>query len=548
MANPSAAGENFGVKPPRVSIGAGVGRTVLDTCDNLGLMTGGCVLRTPCIVSYDHTNINFRGIPGQGVNLTVTVSVDWLIDGQSATPVDYESATAPMLFTYGAPYVVSTQPKPYNASGTPLVVFTGYNFGDPGPNNEPVPLALLLNNVSCFNLAWNIDTTGAQFNGEPSLTCNPPYRVGGGWWGGGSPAPLSADVTVCVCVCHAAVWLQVAGFKNITITVANNTRHIFDFEQVAQSVCFLGHWGNQGEYCMLCPVGGDCNGPNGRGRDPISLPQFWREEILPTDEHYLDVCPVERRERPTCPLIVACVPLYACTGNNTCETGYTDVRCSLCVKGKYYRVDGDCIKCPSNPLLLIILFVLALLGMAGAAWWMNQKKLNMGILSIGIDYFQVLAIFVKSKVEWPPGIKNYLRYLSFFSVNIDLTAPECLVPNLSYGFKWFCMQGMPLAATGLFVFLFVCKLFYKRVVKGQKKHLLSSVPALVSTVITMMYFLYLLLVRNTFDVFNCNPTVPPDPRGIEYMSAAVIPCWAPGGLHMTVRALLACLESLTLSA
>jgi hypothetical protein len=112
-----------------------------------------------------------------------------------------------------------------------------------------------------------------------------------------------------------------------------------------------------------------------------------------------------------------------------------------------FSVNGDCIKCPSNPLVLVIMFALAMVAMAFAAWWMNQKKLNMGILSIGIDYFQVLAIFAKSKVKWPPGIQNFLRYLSFFSVNIDITAPECLVPNLSYGFKWFAMQGMPVNAT-----------------------------------------------------------------------------------------------------
>ncbi len=148
----------------------------------------------------------------------------------------------------------------------------------------------------------------------------------------------------------------------------------------------------------------------------------------------------------------------------------------------------------------------------------------------------MLAIFAKSKVKWPPGIKNLFRYLSFFNLNIDITAPECLAPNLSYGFKWYAMQGMPVAAISIFAMLFVGKVLYKRFVKGQKKNLTSSVPALVSTVITMLYFLYLLLVRNTFDVFNCNPTVPPDPRGTLYMEAAVVPCYEPGGLHMRVRA------------
>ncbi len=102
---------------------------------------------------------------------------------------------------------------------------------------------------------------------------------------------------------------------------------------------------------------------------------------------------------------------------------------------------------------------------------------------------QVLAIFAKSKVQWPPGIKNLFRYLSFFNLNIDITAPECLAPNLNFGFKWFAMQGMPVAALSLFVVLFVLRILYARIVKGQRKGLTDSYPALVSTVITMIYFL-----------------------------------------------------------
>jgi amino acid transporter len=83
-----------------------------------------------------------------------------------------------------------------------------------------------------------------------------------------------------------------------------------------------------------------------------------------------------------------------------------------------------------------------------------------------------------------------------------------------------------------FLILFLGKVLYKRFIKRQKKKLLSSLPTLISTIITMMYFLYLLLVRNTFDVFNCNAPVPPDPRGTLYMEAAVVPCYEKGGLHM----------------
>lgn len=41
------------------------------------------------------------------------------------------------------------------------------------------------------------------------------------------------------------------------------------------------------------------------------------------------------------------------------------------------------------------------------------------------DYFQVLAIFSQSKVQWPPEVKQLYRLLSAFNLNIEIVAPEC---------------------------------------------------------------------------------------------------------------------------
>jgi hypothetical protein len=134
---------------------------------------------------------------------------------------------------------------------------------------------------------------------------------------------------------------------NVTIVVANQTRLIRDFEGKAASVCFTGFYGiagtadTPGEYCLPCPEGGDCKGPNDLGQEPIAIPFFWKEEIANTSDGYFSVCPRERWNRTLCPLVVACQPQYACTGNNTCARGYTAIRCSECVKGKFYR----CVAC-----------------------------------------------------------------------------------------------------------------------------------------------------------------------------------------------------------
>ena len=61
---------------------------------------------------------------------------------------------------------------------------------------------------------------------------------------------------------------------------------------------------------------------------------------------------------------------------------------------------------------------------------------RLGFLSIGVDYFQILAMFGNAKVTWPPAIVSLFRLMSSFSFNLDITAPECSFPTLSYSSKW----------------------------------------------------------------------------------------------------------------
>lgn len=135
------------------------------------------------------------------------------------------------------------------------------------------------------------------------------------------------------------------------------------------------------------------------------------------------------------------------------------------------------------------MFVLgALATAAAAAYYLNRKQVNLGVLSIGVDYFQILAIFARSKVEWPPGLQNLFRVLSAFNFNIDLAAPDCLSPNLGFTTKFLATLGLPLAAGALFLLLHFVKVAHK-LFKGQRKKLHSHLPTLVSTGITMCYVL-----------------------------------------------------------
>ena len=68
---------------------------------------------------------------------------------------------------------------------------------------------------------------------------------------------------------------------------------------------------------------------------------------------------------------------------------------------------------------------------------MEKKNVDMGFLSIAIDYFQVLSLVAASKVPWPEFIKDVFNFLSVFSFNIEITAPEWCASESE---TWVCLR------------------------------------------------------------------------------------------------------------
>ena len=104
-------------------------------------------------------------------------------------------------------------------------------------------------------------------------------------------------------------------------------------------------------------------------------------------------------------------------------------RCSLCTANEYYRIDGKCETCPSNPEYIIIGFVVGVVFISIGCYILDKRNFNLAFISIGVDYFQVLAIFASVDVEWPAAIKAIFRLLSFFNFDLDIAAPECILPG-----------------------------------------------------------------------------------------------------------------------
>jgi len=185
-------------------------------------------------------------------------------------------------------------------------------------------------------------------------------------------------------------------------------------------------------------------------------------------------------------------------------------RCSLCTIREYFLLNDICQPCPSNPYLLISGLIIAAIAVALLGWFFQRKRVNMAFVTIGIDYFQILAIFATSQVVWPEVIQAIFNAMSVFNFNIDITAPECITPDLSYQSKWWAQMVLPLAVFGVLFIAWASYFGFKLVKRGRKSRTLNThLSALVSTFIIAFYYLYLVLTKRALDVFNCNPIVNP---------------------------------------
>jgi hypothetical protein len=196
-------------------------------------------------------------------------------------------------------------------------------------------------------------------------------------------------------------------------------------------------------------------------------------------------------------------------------------RCGRCTLGgkygsktvkSYYRMNGACEKCPENVALIIALFFVAIFFFLVGASWLSEKNINMAFIPIGVDYFQVLAIFTGSNIPWPSYLSAILQFFSFFNVNIDITAPECIAPNLPFAFKFYLTLMTPVVALCLMAMLMACKIFKQMFCKSCFATGLAKFNwrSYISVFLIIVYFLYLTVTRRALQIFTCNPTTPDD--------------------------------------
>ena len=97
---------------------------------------------------------------------------------------------------------------------------------------------------------------------------------------------------------------------------------------------------------------------------------------------------------------------------------------------------------------------------------LSRSGVSFVILNIAVDYMQVLSLFAGARVPWPPIMLDIFINLRLFSIDIDLTAPECFIRELvTFEYKFYFKMALPLLAMS-FLLVLVFLIIFKRLLSG----------------------------------------------------------------------------------
>jgi hypothetical protein len=366
---------------------------------------------------------------------------------------------------------------------------------------------------------------------------------------------LGADMIQCQMTLGVPV-----GHRNVSVVVGGQAGGVPERDpRGIFIVCSQGLYGMTGDSCAPCPRGATCKGfipdqqavidagvnvsagPVRVGRLEYDIGGIHTYPIPDAGFFNLNgsmapACPPGMRVPGRDICIVPCMPATSCLEDNVCAEAYASTapmyRCASCAKG-FYRRNGDCERCPQDSAAQFIILLFLAMVAAALAYWMNRFNINPAFISIGLDYFQVIAIFAQSKVPWPQVIKDLFYILSAFNLNLEILAPECFLPEVTFSNKFAAIISMPIVVYLLFGAVHGWLIGWKRYLKKQEwRKVNSHLPGLISASLLLLYIFYLYVTKTILDVFNCVPTEPPDGR--LYLAAVFEECFLPGGAHLTL--------------
>jgi len=482
------------------------------------------------ILTHSHSSIIVRSQPGFGGNREGRINFHNDVYTMKSTAFNFS-------YSVPVPTKVNTIPMYVSEDTLESIEIDGYNLGN-------VDDRAYWDSENDF-IHYEID--GQIFYWTPPANIKAPSAS--------SPLfPLRSTVAIPVStynitVGHKDVYVGVAGLIGVLPARTQSSLYI---------VCQNGTFGRVGETCRKCPNTARCEGFVRKVEQDLvaqnanfSLPEVYNRahlypEALATyyNMNMSDAFNPDGRMDANCPelirnqfpgrdvCVVGCLPPEACLGGNICSDGYTSkppyFACSSCANG-YYRRGMECIRCPDSPWMLVIGFVLLAVSMCVGGYILNKHNVNIAFLSIAVDYMQVISMFANSRIAWPKEIKDLLHILSAFNLNIEIIAPECIKPDLSYAQKWSGIMMLPISASIIFISIFMGGYIWKRCILGQRgrAYLTAHRNSLIAMFLILFYFMYLYITRSLLEVFNCIARNPDD--GYLYMSAVMEQCYKPGG-------------------
>ena len=266
-------------------------------------------------------------------------------------------------------------------------------------------------------------------------------------------------------------------------------------------------WESKNPFDKNCTSNAGCTGRGGGGVGECSFSFPQRCAVCDMDQATADGVGVCR-----------CVPSQRC-GSCTQAAEYSN---GTTIPG-HFKLDGECVECPENVPLLIFGVVCGLSLCLYGASVMERREINTSLISIGVDYFQVLAIFRNANIPWPPLLKQFYRFFAIFNLNIDVAAPECISVEISYTVKFWFTMLLPLIFLVVMLLLYV---FHRYVAYSLCRTRYYSRPdwhSYISVYMILVYFMYLMLVRKGLQIFTCNPIVP-STDGFLYTTFTDVSC------------------------
>jgi hypothetical protein len=117
--------------------------------------------------------------------------------------------------------------------------------------------------------------------------------------------------------------------------------------------------------------------------------------------------------------------------------------------------------------------------------------------------------------------------LSFFNFDLDIAAPECILPEFDYEYKFYGTLILPMICGVLLIMTLGCFVGYDVFIKGRRTTDKYATSRAIGSFLLILYYSYLMVTKRVLEVFNCNPAVPDD--GNLYTSFTSLKCGG-GGL------------------